>query len=327
MADATDFSRRTLLAAGAASLMPGTALAAREPAFVGPSGAIMVPVEGGRLYARVNGPLTGGKTPVLMIHGGPGSGHSNFMPALDLARDRAVILYDQLDCGRSSAPGDPKYWTIERFVGEIDAVRSAFELRRVHVLGSSWGGTLALEYAARAPAGLASLILQSPLVATATWLADAAALRDRLPEAARAALVEADLSGDYKSDAYTAAADVFYARHVRREPRPDWLTRYRDALPVPFADALYNFMWGPSEFTATGTLKDYDGTQLLPRIAAPTLLMCGEFDEARPETCRKFAARVPGGRFVEIAGAAHSIAIDRPHGFVEAVRAFIGAYD
>ena len=75
-----------------------------------------------------------------MVHGGPGSSHAGFIPALPLADDRAVILYDQLDNGRSDAPNDPFNWTVERFVSEIDAIRAALNLRQFHLLGQSWGG-------------------------------------------------------------------------------------------------------------------------------------------------------------------------------------------
>jgi proline iminopeptidase/L-proline amide hydrolase len=172
--------RRSLigLLAGAA-FAPQSAFARGFPA---PDREAMVPVEGGRIYVRVNGPINFERPPILMVHGGPGSGHSGYMPALALAKGRAVILYDQLDAGRSEAPNDPRNWRVERFVDEIDAIRSALGLSRLHLYGGSWGGTIALEYAARKPRGLASTILQSPLVSTRRWLADARKLRATLPE-------------------------------------------------------------------------------------------------------------------------------------------------
>jgi proline iminopeptidase/L-proline amide hydrolase len=100
-----------------------------------PDQEAMVPVTGGRIYVRVNGAL-GGKPPILFIHGGPGSSHWSWLNATALADDRAVILYDQLDCGRSDRPGDPVNWTVARFLSEIEAIRAHFGIARWHVLGA-----------------------------------------------------------------------------------------------------------------------------------------------------------------------------------------------
>ena len=148
-------SRRGFVAAlGACALLPGAAFAAPlrdpagQPAFPpvpAPDREAMVPVEGGRIYVRVNGRLDGPRPPVLMIHGGPGGSHSVFLNALPLADERAVILYDQLDCGRSDNPDNPDNWRVARFVDEVDAIRRALAIPRLHVLGASRGGTIALE--------------------------------------------------------------------------------------------------------------------------------------------------------------------------------------
>ena len=151
------------------SLAPARSAARVLDAVPAPDRELMVPVRGGRIYVRVNGRLDGPKAPLVMVHGGPGSSHAGFIPALPLADDRAVILYDQLDNGRSDAPNDPFNWTVERFVSEIDAIRAALNLRQFHLLGQSWGGTVVNEYAARRPAGLKSLILSSPLISTSGW--------------------------------------------------------------------------------------------------------------------------------------------------------------
>jgi proline iminopeptidase/L-proline amide hydrolase len=259
-----------------------------------------------------------------MIHGGPGSGHAVFLPALALAGDRAVILYDQLDAGRSDAPGDPANWTIARHLGEIDAIRSTLGVSRLHILGASWGGTLALEYAAGRPSGLASTILQSPLISTRSWLADAAILRARLPRHVRNVLDGRDTS----EAACDAATSAFYARHVMRRPRPAAIEAYRAALPLPFNHKVYEAMWGPSEFICTGTLRDYDGEALLARLdGRRTLFMAGRHDEARPATVASFAKRANGAEFVAIEGASHKIAMEQPRRFVETLDRWMTRHD
>jgi proline iminopeptidase len=135
-----------------------------EAAIPDPEIAGYVAVEGGRVWYRVNGieHFAEGKMPLLVIHGGPGFSHHYLLTLTDLADERPVILYDQLDSGNSDRPGDPANWTVERFVDEVDHVRNALGLDRLVVLGSSWGGSVAASYASRQPPGLAGLVLASP---------------------------------------------------------------------------------------------------------------------------------------------------------------------
>ena len=173
----------------AAAAAPWPARADFE-SFPPPDREKMVPVEGGRIYVRQNGVIRAEKPPILFIHGGPGGTHVHYLTMLPLADERAVLMYDQLDSGLSDHPENPKNWRVERFVDEVDHIRRAFGLERLHVCGHSWGGTVALEYAACQPKGLASAILGSPLVSTRSWLADANKLRDRVKNAGFVAFVD-----------------------------------------------------------------------------------------------------------------------------------------
>ena len=122
-----------------------------------------------------------GKPPLLLIHGGPGSSSDLLTPLAGLATGRQVVFYDQLGAGRSTRTHDPALWTIDTFVDEIQAVRDHLGLDDVHVLGHSWGGMLALEYALRRPAGLRSLVLASALVSAPLFAAEATRLVSQLP--------------------------------------------------------------------------------------------------------------------------------------------------
>lgn len=331
-------ARRTLMAGGLASLLvrPAGARAARigetAPGIrLAPDREAMVPVPTygtpARIYVRVNGALDGGRPPVLFIHGGPGSSHWGWLNATALAADRAVILYDQLDCGRSDCPGDPVNWVIPRFLAEIDAIRVHLGIARWHVVGGSWGGTLALEYGALRPAALAGLVLQSPLVSTDQWLADAALLKARMPPDIARLLDLCDTPGAAPDAACAAATDAFYAAHVRQKLPPPAIAAYRDALPVPFAAKPYNHMWGRAEFTCTGTLKPYDGRPLLPRLdGRRTLFIAGQHDEARPETVAA-QARAASAAFAEVPDAAHSIMNDNPMAYLQILKAFFSRTD
>jgi proline iminopeptidase len=198
-------------------------------------------------------------------------------------------------------------------------VRAALGLDRLIVLGSSWGGTVAAEYAIARPAGLAGLVLASPLVSTPRWIADNTAYRKQLPEDVQKILDEHEAAGTTDSKAYQDAVMVFYQRHLcRLDPWPDEVDR---AFELANFD-LYVTMWGNTEFNATGTLKDYDASGRLNRIEAPTLFTCGEFDEATPAACREFAALVPKGRAEVIPDASHMAFVEQPAAYMPLVRAF-----
>src|SRR5581483_1346092 len=126
-----------------------------------------VEVEGGRIWYRSNGDRHKDKAPILCVHGGPGVPHEYLLPLTTLSFERRVILYDQLDVGRSDKPNDAKNWTVQRFVSEIDAVRNALGLDEFHLFGNSWGGTIVAEYAIGRPKGMKSLTLEGPLLSTA----------------------------------------------------------------------------------------------------------------------------------------------------------------
>ena len=101
----------------------------------------MIDVPGGRVFYEMYHPDAKG-IPLLLIHGGPGSSSCLFGLVDEYITDRPVIRYDQLDSGRSDWPGDRSNWVVPRFVDEVEAVRRALKLDRVHILGSSWGGSI-----------------------------------------------------------------------------------------------------------------------------------------------------------------------------------------
>ncbi len=317
--------RRTVLGGLAAGLVAAPALT-RE--LSRPTRELMVPVEGGRIYVRVDGALAAKRPPIVMIHGGPGGTHAGFLEALALADERAVILYDQLDSGRSDRPNDPANWRVARFVDELEAIRDALGIARWHVLGASWGGTIALEYGARRPAALRGLALASPLISTKSWLADAGALIDQLPPAIRGELQRCGaLTLPSPPPSCDRPTDAFYAAFNRREPAAADVSAYR-GRGRGFNPDLYRAMWGASEFVSTGTLKDYDGEPLLAKLEGKrSLFLCGQYDEARPVTTGAFAARVPGAEFAVIPGAAHGLFNDRPAETVSLLRAWLARQD
>ena len=307
--------------------MPAWARTATYPA---PTREAMLPVPGGRVYARVSGDLAGPRAPLVIVHGGPGGTHASYLDALALADERAVILYDQLDSGRSDWPENPANWHVGRFVEELEAVRGGLGIAHWHVCGHSWGGTVALEYAARRPAALRSVVLASPLISTRSWIADADALRRSLPADTQQMLIACDGQAPPAATACEAATGSYYARFNGREPPPAEMRGYaRTNGGRGFNRRLYEAMWGRSEFVATGTLRHYDGEPLLAQLdGRRTLFMAGQYDEAVPTTLSSFAARGPGGaEMAVIPGAAHGTFNDRPEETIGVLRGWMHRHD
>ena len=285
-------------------------------------GRISVP--GGNVcWRRFGG---GGGIPILLIHGGPGLTSSYLEPFAALSDVRPVFTWDQLECGRSDRPNDRSLWTIERFVEELDLVRSALTPGPVHVLGHSWGTTLAMEWlVTRRPADVASVILASPCINTPRWIEDTRALVAELSPEARAAVAEAERTGDFHTAAYQRVAwGEWVHAHIARQLSPEAIESLIGSLADMNANLeILEYMWGPSDFTVTGTLKDFDRTDDLATLTMPVLFHCGEFDEARPDTVRQQAALTPNAEVAIIPGAGHLTMIDAPEQANRAIREFL----
>ena len=283
-----------------------------------PSEEGMIDVPGGKVWYRKIG--NGPGVPLLAMHGGPGGTSCRFEVLAPLANERPVIFYDQLGSGRSEHPTDTSLWNFPRFVQEVNAVRRALKLDAVHLLGHSWGGSLAAEYMiATKPTGVQSVIFSSPLISTPRWIADADSLREQLPEAIQHVLDENEKAGTLDSPAYQAATDSFYARHVQRLPTPT-IARCKGVVSN---DTIYRQMWGPTEFLSNGSLKSWTRSADMDEIAEPSLFIAGEFDEARPTTLEEFRKTMRDARLVVIPGAAHAAMREKPADYIAAVRAFL----
>lgn len=270
---------------------------------------------GGRLWYAIHGDGRAG-VPLLVVHGGPGFLSVPDVVA-DLADARPVIFYDQLGCGRSERPADKSRFTLAHYVAELAAVRTALGLQNVHLLGQSWGCMLAAEYLlCERPAGVRSLTLCGPLLSTPRWEADQRAHLAELPSAQQTVVAEAERTGDF-GEAYQAAMMDYYHRHLcRLDPWPENVTQSLGQMNLD----LYLTMWGPSEFTVTGTLKGHDLLPRLHEIVQPTLLVCGEHDEAAPTSVQLFRDRLPRGAMAVLPHASHLHHLEQPGLFLEVVR-------
>jgi proline-specific peptidase len=261
------------------------------------------------------------KLPLICLHGGPGALHHYLKPLERLAETgREVIFYDQIGCGRSDQPSDPSMWTVDLFVDELMTLRRELELERFHLLGQSWGGMLALEYALTQPEGLASLILASTTASIPHWIAESNRLRAELPPDVQETLTKHEEAGTLDDPAYEEATMVFYRRHVcRMDPWPDYVLESFNNM----RQEVYNTMWGPTEFLATGNLRDWDVTDRLGEIRVPTLITCGEYDEATPALAEEMQRGILGSRLYVVPDGSHMAHAEGGNAYLDTVAAFM----
>ncbi|KLE35764.1 proline iminopeptidase-family hydrolase [Aurantiacibacter luteus] len=324
----------TALAALALLAAPAAAqdLPATPADWSAPDRELMVPVEGGRVWVRVNGDIDAGHPPAVFIHGGPGGTHMGFGNLLSLADERAVILYDQLDSGKSDHPNDPANWRVERFVDELEAIRAALGVERWHVVGHSWGSAIALEYAARFPQHVASTVLGGTFISTPHWIMGTNLLIRELPDEVQADILACESPAPPAAEVCEAATAAFYAAYNGRPDRPapppearTYRARYNGE---GFNPVLYNAMWGPSEFRASGSLVGYDGTPLLVRVdGSRTLFMVGQYDEAQLDQVLDFVTLTPGAELAVVPGGSHSFPGERPAETEALLRAWMDRVD
>jgi len=300
---------------------PASAAPADSAATALGAGEAYLSVPGGRIWYKKTG--SGGGTPVILLHGGPGFS-SYYLKSLEgLGADRPVIRYDQLGGGRSDRITDTTLFTIDHFVRELDSLRAALGYDRVHLVGHSWGTILGLEYYRAHPEHVVSLTLASAALDIPAWEQNARRLVKTLSDSAQRAIAVREAEQQFDAPDYQQALQEFYGKYVWLHPVEADL----DSTMQTANEAIYGYMQGPSEFTITGTLKSYDATPFLRSVHVPTLYTVGEFDEADPGTVRRFASMTPGAKVEVIPGAAHTTTWDNPEVMLKVVRDFLASVD
>ncbi|HSB05549.1 MAG TPA: proline iminopeptidase-family hydrolase [Thermodesulfobacteriota bacterium] len=289
--------------------------------MVDPTREGYVAVPGGQVWYKIVG--VGHSIPVLTLHGGPGAGHDYLEPFDALASERPIVFFDQLGCGKSDKPDDVSLWRIERFVKEVSAVRKKLDLERIHLLGHSWGGWLAIEYLMGKPSGIVSLILASTSASVQQVAEETARLKATLPQAVLNTLQRYEAVGDYHSPEYENVMMEFYKRFLcRLDPWPESLMRSLNNIMSNLVP--YETMQGPNEFTFTGNLRDWDRTGRLKEIALPTLIMCGRHDELGPACAETLHRGIPSSEIRIFEQSAHMAHLEEKELYLQVVRGFLG---
>jgi proline iminopeptidase len=260
-----------------------------------------------------------GGIPLLALHGGPGSTHHYFAPLERLAGERMVVLYDQIGCGASDRPADLE-WSVDVFREEVTAVRDQLGLDRVHLLGTSWGGMLALEHVLSGAPGIVSLILSSTLASIDEWVVEQKRLVADLPRDVRAVLDRHDQAGTYGDPEYEEAMQVYFDRHFYRGPKPRAeIERWREGR----APDVYLAMQGPNEWTVTGALRGWDVRDRLGEIRVSTLVVRGRYDMCTPPIARTLVEGIAGAQEVVLEESSHTPVLEETDRYLAVVGRFM----
>jgi proline-specific peptidase len=268
-----------------------------------------VDFRGYRTWYRVVGDRSAGAVPLLALHGGPGSTHHYFAPLERLADERPVVLYDQIGCGSSDRPTDIE-WSVDVFRDEVVAVRDQLDLDSIHLLGTSWGGMLALEHVLSGAHGIVSLILSSTLARIDDWA-----------DEQRRLLREMGLEPVSEDDPDFERVDrLYYNRHFYRGPQP---RAELDRMARERAPDVYLAMQGPSEWTVTGALRGWDVSDRLHEIDIPTLVVRGGHDMCTEKIAATLVNGIRGAREVVLEHSSHTPVLEDTDGYLASISEFM----
>jgi proline iminopeptidase len=276
-------------------------------------------VEGYRFFYRSFGEPVKGT--ILCLHGGPGATHDYLLPLADLAQfGYRVVLYDQLGCGKSELPKNTALFTVERAVEEVEGVRKALNLGKINLVGSSWGGLLAIAYALQHQRNLKSIVTVGGLASVPRTTAEMQRMKSQLPADVQDVMRKYEELGDYENHEYLNAVEVFYRKHLcRLKEWPKELVYSLDHISKP----VYLTMNGPNEFTIIGNIRYWDVTHQLHKIHVPTLVTGGRFDEVSPKEASSIHRGIKGSKQVTFPNSSHLPMWEEREKFIAVVRKFL----
>ena len=249
------------------------------------------------------------KGTVLVLHGGPGCTLDYLLPLADLVQfGYRVVLYEQIGCGKSERPKSAKFYTQSRAVDEVEGVRKALRLGKVHLVGQSYGGALALDVALKYPKSLRSLVVSSGFANYSLFEEEYARLLSEMPKSIRDTIEKYKARGDLKNPQYLAALDVVDHKHFCR-------------LRIWPYD--YSYMMEHFVDQEHGRLNGWDITDRLPEIRLPCLITLGEHDVVTPKCVRAVHRGIRGSKLVMFGECSHAAIWEDRVRFIEVVRDFL----
>ena len=270
------------------------------------------------------------KIKVLLLNGGPGATHEyfecmeNFLPQEGIE----FIYYDQLGCGNSDNPKDTAMWSLPRYVEEVEQVRQALKLdsSNFFLLGHSWGGILAAEYAFKYQQHLKGLIISNMMMSCPAYGKYAAdVLAKQMKPEVLAEIRKIEAAKDFSNPRYMGLLEPdFYAEHLCRiVPNPEPVTRAMSKIN----QSLYVTMQGPSEFGISGKLTNWNRVPDLPKLRVPVLSIGGKYDTMDPAHMRMIATKVQRGNSLICPNGSHMSLYDDQQTYFKGLLTFLKSVD
>ncbi|MFT6857291.1 MAG: proline iminopeptidase [Cyclobacteriaceae bacterium] len=273
------------------------------------------------------------KMKVLLLHGGPGGTHEFFENFDGYLPNEEIeyIYYDQLESYYSDKPNDSTLWTIEHFVEEVEQVRQALNLDKdnFYLLGQSWGGMLAMEYALKYQQNLKGLIVSNMMASAIEYEKYAKeVLGPKMPPVIFKEIVELEAKEDFSNPRYTEiVTEHYYTQHVLHLPLDQWPESINRAF-AHLNPNIYIYMQGYSEFgmTKNATLKGWDISGRLKELTVPTLMIGGKYDTMDPDYMEWMSTEVINGSSLTTNGS-HLSQYDDPETYFRGLIKFIKDVD
>ena len=291
----------------------------RTEADIWQGGVQMIPIETSKGTFNVWTKRVGNnpKIKVLLLHGGPGATHEYFEIFDSYLPQEGIeyYYYDQLGSAYSDNPNDPELWNIPQFVEEVETVRKALGLNKdnFYLLGHSWGGILAIEYALKYQENLKGMIVSNMVPSIPDYMDYANnVLGPQLPSEVLKTIREYEAAGDFTNPAYLSIVEeYYYPEHILRKPLNEWpepVNRSFSKTNYP----LYLKMQGPSEFGVVGDaiLKDWDRKADIGTIQVPLLSIAGQYDTMDPVAMKELAELAPKGEYLLCPNSGHMAMYD-----------------
>ena len=286
-----------------------------------------IPFKGFKTYYRIVNPESK-KTPLILLHGGPGSTCNYFetLDALAEIDDRPLVMYDQIGCGKSMVTGHPELFNAEVWLEELAEIRKHLNLDEVHILGQSWGGMMAIWNAIeKKPQGVKSYILSSTLSSAKLWKEEQYRRIAYMPQDMQEAIHKAVATDNYETKEYQEALAEFMQRHCAgdiTEDSPECLRRSKIA-----GTEAYIVGWGHNEFLPTGTLSGYEFTERLNEIKTPCLITNGQSDLCSPFVAKTMYDNLPNAEWELFANSRHMPFVEENEKYIKVLQTWLNKND
>ncbi len=267
------------------------------------------------------------KIKLLLLSGGPGISHEYFecMESFLPAEGIEFIYYDQSGTGLSDNPNDTAMWDLPRYVEEVEQVRKALGLNKdnFYLLGHSWGGILAMQYALKYQDNLKGLVISNMMASCPKYGDYSKVLEKQMDPQVLKTIKDIEAKKDYSNPQYMALLmDNFYNQHILRQPVANWPEPVNRAMGK-LNSSLYITMQGPSELGISGKLTDWDVSEELPKLTVPTLVIGAKHDTMDPEYMNWMATQVKNGTYLYCPNGSHMSMYDDQQTYFDGLIAFL----